>query len=228
MKYPAHVSVTQNIYFSVFCACRIERKSRSSLIWPQFLSFFSFNWQREVDLVWLQLLSQPPRAEGTLTTPAWEGIVGRWGPATLESQGGFSYPKKLRLAYLPNNSFVILFIFFFFLWLCQESHNILQYFESCLMALISSWTCWFISCVWLYVLSEVVPPCHENTLLRTARNTAFILRWVVLGLFEFLSSARTRSSANMLFEVVELLYSLVSLFKKALIVTIFRYLFSQI
>lgn len=123
MKHPAHVSVTQNIYFSVFCACRIERKSRSSLTWPQFLSFSSFNWQREVNLVWLQLLSQPPRAEGTLTTPAWEGIVGCWGPATLESQGGFSYPKKLRLAYLPNNSFGILFIFFFFFCDCAKNHT---------------------------------------------------------------------------------------------------------
>jgi len=41
------------------------------------------------------------------------------------------------------------------------------------MALIKVWRCWFILRVQLYVLSGVVPPCHENTLLRAAGNMNF-------------------------------------------------------
>lgn len=142
-----------------------------------------------MDLVWLQLLSQPPRAEGTLTTLAWEGTVGHWGPATLENQGGFLYPKKLRLACLPNMSFGIIFFF----GDCVKNHTI---FCSILNL---AWWHWlvvgdagsyhmfgFMSCL---ELSLHAMETHYWELLETP---TFTLRQVILGLFELLSSPSTR------------------------------------
>lgn len=98
----------KSLFFCLFCP-QNRKKSKSSLTWPQFFSFSSFNWQREVDLVWLHLLSQLLREERALAMFALEGTVGYWGPDNLENQDGSSYLKKLRLIYLPNTTLGIFF-----------------------------------------------------------------------------------------------------------------------
>lgn len=115
--------------------------------------FSSFVWQCELDFYDCSFSHSFQGQRGTQTTLS-QGVTVVLGHSYFWKPRSFLMPKedkKTRLVYLSYT------FFFFFFWLCKEWYNIIQYFWTCLMALMSNWRCQFISQVLLFVHSGVAP-----------------------------------------------------------------------
>lgn len=95
---------------------------------PVIVFFSSFAWHCEVDFCDCSFQGQ--RGQSTL-------------PQDVTEVLGHSYLWKPRLFLMPREGKVSLFVFYIYIyiWLCKEWYDIIQYFWTCLIALMSNWRC---------------------------------------------------------------------------------------